>query len=113
MSTNTIRLGGGHCCACSTVCHHIGGPFYCASHDPARAAIRDHFAAREDEAFIERLRTRLREDKRLLDHLEEQEHRPCPATYFAVLGMVGEPAQVRCGLLDGHRGHHVMHIEWL
>ncbi len=23
-----------HCCVCSRVCHHIGGPFYCSTHQP-------------------------------------------------------------------------------
>lgn len=25
-----------HCCVCSQVCMHTGGPSYCAKHDPAR-----------------------------------------------------------------------------
>ena len=29
---------GDHCCACSRVCGHIGGPWFCASHQPARFA---------------------------------------------------------------------------
>ena len=24
-----------HCCVCSHVCHHTGGPTYCQMHDPA------------------------------------------------------------------------------
>lgn len=27
---------GGHCCACAGVCYHVGGPWYCARHDPQR-----------------------------------------------------------------------------
>lgn len=23
---------GGHCCACTGVCHHIGGPYLCRTH---------------------------------------------------------------------------------
>lgn len=41
-----------------------------------------------------------------------RETKPCPATATAVLGMVGEPAEVRCGLLEGHSGRHRMSIEW-
>jgi hypothetical protein len=37
---------------------------------------------------------------------------PCPSTALSVLGMVGEPAHVRCGLLEGHDGPHRMGIEW-
>lgn len=37
---------------------------------------------------------------------------PCVATGIAVLGMVGEPARVRCGLLDGHPLPHRFAIEW-
>lgn len=37
---------------------------------------------------------------------------PCPSTATSVLGMVGEPAEVRCGLLAGHDGPHQMHMEW-
>ena len=25
-----------HCCICSKVCWHVGGPFYCRKHDPER-----------------------------------------------------------------------------
>lgn len=32
MSVESIPFGGGHCCACSGVCNHIGGPFLCARH---------------------------------------------------------------------------------
>lgn len=27
-----MMQGNGHCCACSQVCGHIGGPYYCAQH---------------------------------------------------------------------------------
>lgn len=42
----------------------------------------------------------------------ENETRPCPSTQVAVLGIVGEPALVRCGLLLDHDGPHRMGIEW-
>lgn len=45
------------------------------------------------------------------DHSED-EPRPCPSTAVSVLGMVGGPAEVRCGLLEGHEGSHRMSIEW-
>lgn len=25
---------GGHCCVCSRWCLHVGGPWFCAPHDP-------------------------------------------------------------------------------
>lgn len=37
---------------------------------------------------------------------------PCPSTALSVLGMVGDPAEVRCGLLEGHDGPHRMGMEW-
>lgn len=37
---------------------------------------------------------------------------PCTSTEVAVLGMVGEPARVRCGLLADHDGPHRMAILW-
>jgi len=27
-------LTGGHCCACTGICMHVGGPFYCEQHRP-------------------------------------------------------------------------------
>lgn len=38
--------------------------------------------------------------------------KPCTATCVAALGMVGAPAAVRCGLLEGHAGDHEMRISW-
>ena len=38
MPENIVRFGGGHCCVCSGVCGHIGGPWYCAQHERMFAA---------------------------------------------------------------------------
>lgn len=27
-----------HCCVCQGICMHVGGPYYCAAHDPSRLA---------------------------------------------------------------------------
>lgn len=40
-----------------------------------------------------------------------QTPRACPAKVWAVLGLE-EPVRLPCGLLDGHDGNHVYHIEW-
>ncbi len=37
---------------------------------------------------------------------------PCVATTLAVLGVVGAPALVRCGLLEAHDGEHRFGISW-
>ena len=39
--------------------------------------------------------------------------KPCPSTQVAHLG-IADPRGIRvpCGLLDGHSGPHVFHIEW-
>lgn len=42
----------------------------------------------------------------------EAETAPCVSTVQAVLGVVGAPARVRCGLLDEHDGPHVFSIGW-
>lgn len=42
----------------------------------------------------------------------ENETRPCPSTAVAVLGVVGDPAIVRCGLLADHDGEHWWSIRW-
>jgi hypothetical protein len=35
----TIKLGGGHCCVCQGVCHHVGGPWYCEQHERIATAM--------------------------------------------------------------------------
>lgn len=42
----------------------------------------------------------------------KRETRPCPSRALAVLMMEGEPAMVRCGLLEGHAGPHRIAMEW-
>jgi hypothetical protein len=37
---------------------------------------------------------------------------PCTSTQWAVLGVVGDPALVRCGLLEGHDSEHRFVIIW-
>lgn len=36
----------------------------------------------------------------------------CPARNMLVLAVVGDPVEVRCGLLKGHTGPHIVHMEW-
>lgn len=31
--TSPIRLGGGHCCACTVICYHVGPMQLCSGHD--------------------------------------------------------------------------------
>ena len=40
------------------------------------------------------------------------ENSPCFATEVAVLGVVGDPARLRCGQREGHHGKHRFVIEW-
>jgi len=37
--TRPVTLGGGHCCQCSRVCHHIDGPWLCARHRAQAASV--------------------------------------------------------------------------
>jgi hypothetical protein len=108
MST-PIRIVSSHCCVCSRVCLHIGGPWFCDEHAPQAAAITPQLApARDDEAFARRLRERVKEDERILARLGDK---PCPATVDAVLGF-DVPTQIPCAQVEGHRGRHRFAIEW-
>lgn len=42
----------------------------------------------------------------------ENETRPCPSTATTVLGAVGSPALLRCGLLFDHDGPHRFAVTW-
>lgn len=70
--TTTVGLRGTipHCCACSGVCHHIGGPWFCDSHKTPLNPTP--FALGQDSAEVQRLRA---ENLRLAagrDHAEDQ-----------------------------------------
>lgn len=83
VSNPRISLGGGHCCVCTSVCGHIGGPFYCSQHQPGNVTptwtyptpslpvYPDIDRAREREGFRERLQERMEADRRLLERIEE------------------------------------------
>jgi hypothetical protein len=78
--TTVASLGGGHCCICTTVCGHIGGPYYCARHSPLNQPVPvpsytyptnpDLDRAREREDFRRRLAERMEADARLLERIE-------------------------------------------
>jgi hypothetical protein len=42
----------------------------------------------------------------------ESSTEPCTSSTVAVLGVLGDPARVRCGLLDGHDGLHRFSMAW-
>lgn len=85
-----IRLGGGHCCACTGICHHVGPARYCEDHKPNRVV-------RPAQVVVP---------------LPTRPLRPCPATVVAVLGFA-EPVTIPCGLEAGHAGRkHRYLIEW-
>ena len=44
--------------------------------------------------------------------LNAQDWTPCPSKALSVLGMVGEPAMVRCGLQADHSGMHRFSMAW-
>lgn len=106
---STVNLGGGHCCVCNRVCHHIGGPWFCDEHKSDAAAITPHLApARADEDFTDRLKRRMREDQPLLARIGAK---PCPSKFTAVLGFT-QPTEIPCGLVAGHSGNHQYAAEW-
>ena len=88
--TTTVRLGGGHCCACSGMCHHVGPARFCADHAGQAAAT--------SRPVVVPLPPR-------------PPLRPCPAEVEAVLGFA-EPTTIPCGLEAGHEGRHRYLIEW-
>ena len=86
----TIKLAsGGHCCACTVICHHVGPARYCEDHKPNQAA-------RPSPVVVPM-------PGRLLA--------PCPATVSAVLGFA-ETVTIPCGQAAGHQGKHRYLIEW-
>lgn len=87
MTGNVIRLGSGHCCACSGICHHVGPARFCRDHKPARQVA---------PVVVPPLDSLLW---------------PCPATVEAFLGF-DEPITIPCGLGRGHAGKHRYLIEW-
>lgn len=44
--------------------------------------------------------------------LNAEDWTPCPSEALSVLGMVGKPAMVRCGLQVDHSGPHRFAMEW-
>ena len=88
-----INLGGGHCCVCTGICHHVGPARYCTEHTPDRSSTRAVPAVP------------------VVTPLPGRPLPPCPATVAAVLGFE-EPVTIPCGLAAGHKGKHRYLIEW-